>query len=596
MSNPTDQNYRITKTSVAFCGSVDAGKSSLLSTITYNILDDGRGSARALVAKHEHEIKSGKTSDISTRTYDVNDKESITFVDLCGHEKYLKTTNYGLASHFPDYGILVVSSNRGMLPMTRQHLRLLLTYNIPFIIVVTHIDQMQDDVYSKTMSDMTKILKKAGGIKTATKFVNDAKDQFKTQEEIGNIEHQAVSDILDCLLNIPNGKQMVYPVVSLSNKTGVFLNIIKNVLKKLPPRSFWTPGNAEMVTQNKIVKQQLNSLERQYDLYKTKYDEEYRQSLLNDDTPHPDILSFVEKQKQELAECTTSSGNVTELLVSQQEQFHALCDQLADKFNAMTTEDLKTRLEKLQPVYREFTGGIFYVDSACNPPGTQLVLTGINRGQRIAPADVLHIGPFGKQFLEVRVKTLHNNVKQFVPHLDDHDRGCVSVAPLKKADIQRKHIRKGTIALSSPELIKNVCYRFKALIKLFDVSVTMKTGTTPVIHLGTIAQSARMIVDPNENGGKKEICFDGLTTSVAVVTFKFKTKPEFIEPYNLFVLRSGDIQGLGMVIDTLSIEDDLDANPDPVKPKRKSHRKNMQKGGVAGAPSKEKGKPVVATK
>jgi GTPase len=594
----TDQNYRITRTSVAFCGSVDAGKSSLLSTITYNILDDGRGSARALVAKHEHEIKSGKTSDISTRTYDINDKESITFVDLCGHEKYLKTTNYGLASHFPDYGILVVSCNRGMLPMTRQHLRLLLTYNIPFIIAVTHIDQMQDDVYNKTTSDMTKILKKDGGIKTTTKFVNDAKDQLKTPEEIGNIEHQAVTDILDCLLNIPNGKQMVYPVVSLSNKTGMFLNIIKNVLKNLPPRLFWTPGNAEMVTQNKIVKQQLNSLERQYDLYKTRYVEDYRQSLLNESDPHPDILSFVEKQTQEMNLISTSSSeNVNELRVSQKDQFQGYCDQLVDKFDAMTTEDLKIKLEKLQPVYKEFTGGIFYVDSACNPPGTQLVLTGINRGQKILPADILHLGPFGKQFLEVRVKTLHNDVKQFVPSLDDHGRGCVSVAPLKKADIQRKHIRKGTIALSSPDLIKNVCFRFKALIKLFDVSVTMKTGTTPVIHLHTIAQAARMIIDPVENGGKKEICFDGQTTSVAVVTFKFKEKPEFIEPYNLFVLRSGDIQGLGMVIDTLSIENDLDANPDPIKPKRRTHRKNMQKGGIsAGTASKEKGKTAVATK
>jgi GTPase len=219
------------------------------------------------------------------------------------------------------------------------------------------------------------------------------------------------------------------------------------------------------------------------------------------------------------------------------------------------------------------------------------VLSGICRGKKISPGDTIYVGPIGNQFFEVKVKTIHNNVKQFVPYLEDHDRGSLSVAILKKADIQRKHIKKGTIAISSLSLLKNVCYRFKAIIKLYDVSVTMKTGTTPVIHLNTIAQPARMIVDPNENGGKKEICFDGQTTSVAVVTFKFKMKPAFIEPFNLFVLRSGDIQGVGMVVDTLSMELDTDARPDPIKPKKKTR-------GIRGKPKVgEKGaKQAVAVK
>ena len=33
----------------------------------------------------------------------------IAFIDLAGHEKYLKTTIYGMTAHQPDYGMLMVS-------------------------------------------------------------------------------------------------------------------------------------------------------------------------------------------------------------------------------------------------------------------------------------------------------------------------------------------------------------------------------------------------------------------------------------------------------------------------------------------------------
>lgn len=569
MSNLVASNIKITKTAVAFAGSVDAGKSSLIGCLSYNMLDDGRGSARTLVAKHEHEKQAGKTSDISTRIYDANNGESITFIDLCGHEKYFKTTSFALSGYFLDYAILVVSCNRGIVPMTKQHLRLLSSYNIPFIVVVTHIDQMQEDVFNKTKTDIVNVLKRIGGKQTTTKFVNDPNDQNKSLEDIEKIEKQAVTDIGECLLHIANGKQMIYPVLSMSNKTGAFINVLKGVLSSITPRLFWTPGGAEMVTQNKVVKQQLNSLERQYELYKIKYVEDYRQKLLNLEFPHSDIALFVESQRVELEQAKLDCKDLTIVSTKQQENLFNQVNQLVDKYEAVTIEQLKTLLNELQPVFQEFKETIFYVDSACSPPGTQLVLSGICRGKQIAIGDTIHVGPINDQFYEVKIKTIHNNVKQHVQYLDDHDRGSLSVTILKKADVQRKHIKKGTIAVSSLSLLKNVCYRFKAIIKLYDLSVTMKTGTTPVIHLNTIAQPARMIVDPYENGGKKEICFDGSTTSVAVVTFKFKMKPAFVEPYNLFVLRSGDIQGVGMVINTLERGIDTDYRPDPIKPKKK---------------------------
>jgi GTPase len=56
----------------------------------------------------------------------------VNFLDLCGHEKYLKTTIYGLMSNFinnynikgysPDFGMIIVGSNNGVIGMTREHI------------------------------------------------------------------------------------------------------------------------------------------------------------------------------------------------------------------------------------------------------------------------------------------------------------------------------------------------------------------------------------------------------------------------------------------------------------------------------------------
>ena len=43
-----------------------------------------------------------------------NSKNIITFIDLCGHEKYLKTTMFGLLGMLPDYAMVIVGANSGL--------------------------------------------------------------------------------------------------------------------------------------------------------------------------------------------------------------------------------------------------------------------------------------------------------------------------------------------------------------------------------------------------------------------------------------------------------------------------------------------------
>jgi Elongation factor Tu GTP binding domain len=103
---------------VAVVGNVDAGKSTLIGSLTTSMLDDGRGKCRTSIMKHRHEIETGRTSTSTTHLMgfrstgepiagkdqirtnkrkgeDEIARESyrvITLMDLAGHEKYLKTT------------------------------------------------------------------------------------------------------------------------------------------------------------------------------------------------------------------------------------------------------------------------------------------------------------------------------------------------------------------------------------------------------------------------------------------------------------------------------------------------------------------------
>ena len=43
----------------------------------------------------------------------------ISLVDLCGYEKYLKTTINGLTGLSPDFGCVVVGANMGLQKMTK---------------------------------------------------------------------------------------------------------------------------------------------------------------------------------------------------------------------------------------------------------------------------------------------------------------------------------------------------------------------------------------------------------------------------------------------------------------------------------------------
>jgi len=216
---------------IAVAGNVDSGKSSLIGVLINGQNDNGRGSARLSVFNFEHEVKSGRTSSIAHHIlgFDALGKivnyeskkdwteivkastKIISFYDLAGHEKYLKTTILGLSSAFPDLCIITVGANMGITRMTKEHIFLCVILNIPFCIVVTKIDICKDrqNIMKETVDNIKKVLKMPG-IRRITYRVNNKEDSMLCSKNLATYS--------------------VVPLFFVSNVTGHGLDNLKSFL------------------------------------------------------------------------------------------------------------------------------------------------------------------------------------------------------------------------------------------------------------------------------------------------------------------------------------------------------------------------------
>ena len=195
---------------IAVIGNVDSGKSTLVGVLTKGIFDDGRGSARARVFNYRHEAENGRTSSIAQEIMGFDEKgkqvhpdrfvqsknkywvdvvkkstKIATLVDLCGHEKYLKTTIFGLTGLVPDYSMIIIGANMGISRMTKEHLGITLTLKIPFFVVLTKVDMCPDNKLKETMSTLAAILKHKHVNKSPI-LIKDDEDLKTSAENLSN--------------------------------------------------------------------------------------------------------------------------------------------------------------------------------------------------------------------------------------------------------------------------------------------------------------------------------------------------------------------------------------------------------------------------
>ena len=174
---------------IGILGSVDSGKSTFVGVLKTDKLDDGRGLLRKYVMKHNHELQSGRTSCISYNTITINNK-LFNFVDLAGHESYLKTTIYGLNALHLDHVIIIVGANMGINKITEEHYNLASVLKLPVTFVINKIDLCPENILNNTIKDLNKLTKnKLFIIKDYTEtnytFKNDKYDTFLNSNKTG---------------------------------------------------------------------------------------------------------------------------------------------------------------------------------------------------------------------------------------------------------------------------------------------------------------------------------------------------------------------------------------------------------------------------
>jgi GTPase len=76
-----------------------------------------RGFAFAQLDSKGNILNDGMFRNNSSAEYIARSAKVVTLVDLAGHEKYFKTTAFGLTGHLPDYACLIVGANAGQQPL-----------------------------------------------------------------------------------------------------------------------------------------------------------------------------------------------------------------------------------------------------------------------------------------------------------------------------------------------------------------------------------------------------------------------------------------------------------------------------------------------
>lgn len=196
---------------IAAIGNVDSAKSTTISVIKNKIKDDGRGFARNKILKYKHEFNTGRTSSI-TQSFINNKDKIIDFVDLAGHEKYLKTTITGLNGFNINYAMITIGSDRGIMGMTKEHIALAASLKIPIFFVITKMDIAKEHKLINIKKKIVNILNHKI-IKKKPIYVNNSN--------------------LELIINNFNKKYDFIPIFEISNVSGLNTDILRKFIYNL---------------------------------------------------------------------------------------------------------------------------------------------------------------------------------------------------------------------------------------------------------------------------------------------------------------------------------------------------------------------------
>ena len=186
---------------------------------------------------------------------------------------------------------------------------------------------------------------------------------------------------------------------------------------------------------------------------------------------------------------------------------------------------------------------IYWIDNVYMVKGIGVVISGTLKTGEIKINDKMLLGPVEGKFMDVQVKSIHNNFREDISMLTAGLSGCIAIKSItKKEALTKKRIKKGMVLYQSLNLeTRTKAYdRFTASITILHHPTTIKKNYEPVIHCGKIAQTAVIENIDNE-------CLR--TGDKGLVQFRFKYRPEFIEKDDILIFREGKTKGIGKIIE-----------------------------------------------
>jgi selenocysteine-specific elongation factor len=135
---------------IGTAGHVDHGKSTLIQRIT------GRDPDR-----WEEEKKRGLTIDLGFAWTTLPDGTEVSFVDVPGHERYLKNMLAGIEAI--DVALFVVAADEGWMPQSEEHLAVLDLLDVDKgVVAVTKVDAVDDDLVELAVLEVADRLRGTG--------------------------------------------------------------------------------------------------------------------------------------------------------------------------------------------------------------------------------------------------------------------------------------------------------------------------------------------------------------------------------------------------------------------------------------------------
>ena len=151
-----DRGRVIMDVRIALLGDESSGKSTLIGVLTRGKRDNGQGSARVCVHKHEERLQ--HTCSVSqhflgfdTQGTVTNNRHAdwgdvversvkiITLIDLAGHEKYSRNLVWPLACE-PHYAAVLIDATKGLTHVAQRHIQMALGLNTPLILLLNKTD------------------------------------------------------------------------------------------------------------------------------------------------------------------------------------------------------------------------------------------------------------------------------------------------------------------------------------------------------------------------------------------------------------------------------------------------------------------------